>query len=263
MSTSNHPGKSRNQRRPARGRGGKVNPQTGGGPQSEARDLDSQNDPPILHTGIIRTGIAIVQNDDRASGNEGQGREETLSGNPFVKTQASINCQLPPLVPPSGPPIRFEGTIGGTMMAPVEEDPRIQAVSMGFPISVHPLRIPNTRAQHSSGSTHSVIDFDFLRLSGLLHTMVPLRVGVDDVKLRNNSRGLIDIKGYVDLVFDACGFEFEQRCWVMRLGFPLDIQLGHDWAVKYRIMSDFTGGYSVVRADAKRVRHLEDVYVTR
>lgn len=61
-----------------------------------------------------------------------------------------------------------------------DDDPRLKAVSMGFPIMVHPLRIPNTRAQVSSGSTYSVIDFRFVRLAGFLHQMVPLRPQVDN-----------------------------------------------------------------------------------
>lgn len=193
------------------------------------------------------------------------GFDEDLTRHQFPGSDVpcSPNCQLPPLARPSGPPIKIEGLIGGSFIAPTGGDPRILAVSMGFPISIHPLRVPNTRTQHSSGSTHSVINLDFVRIAGLLHTMAPLRHGIDDVKLESRAGSLIDIKGYVDVVFDAFGFEFEQRCWVMRLGFPLELQLGNDWAVDNHIRSSFTRGYTIEDADAKRVRDLEDVYVVR
>lgn len=176
----------------------------------------------------------------------------------------TTGCRLPTLYSPTGPPIIFSGLIGGAFAVPPNEDPSTFAVSMGFPVSVHPLRIPNTRADHSSASTHSVIDFRFVRLAGLLHTMVPLRRGVDDVELKDVAGGTVDVKGYVDIIFDALGYEFEQRCWVIDLGCPLELQLGDDWAHHNQISLKFSRFASAVfEADAKRVRSLDDTYVIR
>ncbi|KAK7680375.1 hypothetical protein QCA50_016615 [Cerrena zonata] len=175
-----------------------------------------------------------------------------------------LNSRLPLLRSAVGPPLHVEGTIGGAMTHEIG-DRRLEAVSMGFPISVHPLRIPNTRAQVSTASSHSVIDFRFVRLAGLLHEMTLLRPDVDDVKLSallgNTS---IEVLGWVDVTFDALGYEFKQSCWVIRLFFPVEIQLGTDWLSAYKIKSSGatgTGNININDADAKKVRKLQDTYV--
>ncbi|CAL1710240.1 unnamed protein product [Somion occarium] len=183
----------------------------------------------------------------------------------FSTIPDNLHSRLPSLKPAAGPPIIFEGMVGGAMFVNPELDPRLHAVSMGFPISVHPLRLPNTRAQFASGSTVSVIDYRFLRLSGLLHEMVPLRPGVDQAKLLNNDGSRIaQVWGKVEVVFDAQGYEFKETCWVINIGFPVDIQFGIDWARQNGLVTNLDqGNFVISSAKAKKVRNLQDIYVTR
>ena len=140
-----------------------------------------------------------------------------------------VTTRLPPLTLASGPPISIEGSIGGIGVLDPPDDPRLRAVFLGFPVSVHPLRVPNARAHFTPSITHSIIDFRFLRLSGLLHQMTPLRGGIDKVELALPSGELANVIGWADVTFDAQGYEFHQRCWVLELDSPVDIQLGTDW----------------------------------
>lgn len=184
---------------------------------------------------------------------------------------AAARRRLPRLGSSGGSPLRFEGTVGGTMTASPVADPRLVAMSMGFPVSIHPLRIPNTRAQTAAGV--SVIDYKFLRLSGLLHKMTPfrkmtpLRSGQDDVKLRNvDGSAIRKVYGRVAVTFDAHGFEFQDHMfWVIDLGFPVEMQLGQeDFFSKYNCSVEFQeGGLVIHQADAKKVPEIEDVYVVQ
>lgn len=75
---------------------------------------------------------------------------------------------------------------------------------------------------------------------------------------------MADVFGWVDVIFDAQGYEFIQRCWVLKLDAPVDIQLGLDWAAAYKVGIDWTRGgpmgIGIEWADAKRVRDLQDTY---
>ena len=177
-----------------------------------------------------------------------------------------LYTRLPPLCPATGPPLNVEGLVGG-VSDPFIQDPRLLAVSMGFPISVHPLRIPNTRANISSATTYSVIDFRFVRLAGLAHKMIPLRPDVDKVRLRSILSGSPGkVVGWVNVAFDALGYEFEQRCWVVELGLPIEMMLGMDWLTKNDVVSSYgpgRGQYKHVFGEAdtkKKAKDLQDVY---
>lgn len=80
-------------------------------------------------------------------------------------------------------------------------DPRLHVMSIDFPVPVHPLRIPNVRAQFATGS--SVIDLRFLRMAGMLRKMVPVREGTDRVKLRTLTGSAAKVYGKVPVKFDA------------------------------------------------------------
>lgn len=137
-------------------------------------------------------------------------------------------------------------------------------MSVGFPVSIHPLRIPNTRAQTAAGD--SVIDFKFLRLAGLLHKMIPLRPDVDDVVFTNvDGSPVKDVYGRVTVTFDAHGYEFEHEFWVMDLGLPIEMQIGQDdFFGKFGCVVGFQAeGMVIQSADAKKVNKLEDVYVVQ
>lgn len=150
-------------------------------------------------------------------------------------------------------------------MAKEGGDPRLVAMSMGFPVSVHPLRISNTRAQFSSGE--SVIDFKFLRLAGLLHKMTPLREGRDDVRLTaTDGTEIRTVYGYIDVTFDAHGYEFEDRFWVIDIAFPVEMQIGQAKLMKKYdcVVEAVEGGDIVIKKfNAKKVRKILDVYVTQ
>ena len=201
------------------------------------------------------------------------GTLRVVENSPLLAERPPINDEeelafhrLPPLRPATGAPIKIEGRVGGAQLINEHDDPRLKAMSMGFPISIHPLRVSNARAQFSSASSHSIIDFRFVRLAGLLHQMIPLRSRVDTVKLTPIYGGSpLHVLGYVNVLFDALGFEFKQKCWVTDIDLPFDIQLGIDWVEAYDI--DFrpgsgTGNIVITNADAKKARGLEDVYVT-
>lgn len=175
-----------------------------------------------------------------------------------------VASRLPPLTPASGPPIEFEGSLGGIGMPDPPDDLRLRAVYLGFPVSVHPLRVPNARAHFTPTTSYSVIDFRFLRLSGLLHQMTPIRDGIDKVELASPNGEIADVFGWVDIIFDAQGYEFSQRCWVLAMDAPVEIQLGLDWAAAYKVGIDWKRGgptgIGIEWADAKRVRDLQDTY---
>ncbi|THH32855.1 hypothetical protein EUX98_g1323 [Antrodiella citrinella] len=173
-------------------------------------------------------------------------------------------ARLPPLARAGGPSTsHVEGAIGGMVALYTATDPRVQAVSLGFPISIHPLRTPNARGSISTGSDESALDFRFLRLAGLLHKMIPLRDGVDDVRMQAlDGSPVAPIYGRVTVVFDVQGYEFEHTFWVVNLGVPVDMQLGSDFLVKFEISLGFgPWGGQISSADAKKVRKLEDIYV--
>ncbi|KAK7680376.1 hypothetical protein QCA50_016616 [Cerrena zonata] len=139
-----------------------------------------------------------------------------------------IASRLPLLRAATGPPIMVQGSIGGFITMWEDDDPRLKSVSMGFPASVHPLCSPNTRAQLSTGSSHSIIDFRFTRLCGLVHEMTPLRPGIDRVTLQGMLGPPMEVFGWVDVAFDILGYEFKHKCWVVDLHLPVEIQLGMD-----------------------------------
>lgn len=141
------------------------------------------------------------------------------------------------------------------------DDTRIDAVKYGFAVAVHPLRLPNTRALFSTASSVSAINFSFVRIAGLLGDMVPLRPGIDNVRIDGASR----VFGYVDVLFDTWGFEFRQRCWVINIGSSqfVDMILGFDWAEHYNPRIDWREDMKIEDARAKKVRQVQDVYVTR
>ena len=175
-----------------------------------------------------------------------------------LKTKA-IRERMPPLPPPSGPPLSLTGSVRG-ITAFESHEPRLDAVEHGFAVAVHPLRLPNTRALFSTASDVSVITFSFVRLAGLLADMV--RPDVDSVVIE----GMPKVYGYVPLQFDAFGFEFEQRCWVGHCpgaAWFVDLILGMDWAERYNPNIRWNPPIRIEDADAKRVRQVEDVYVTR
>ncbi|THH32854.1 hypothetical protein EUX98_g1322 [Antrodiella citrinella] len=173
--------------------------------------------------------------------------------------------RLPPLIPAQGPPLHFEGIAGGATTIALDSDPRVEAVRSGFPISIHPLRLPNTRGRFAAGV--SLLDFRFLRIAGLLHKMVPLREGVDEVVIKMLiGGGDVKIHGRVTVVFDAQGYEFEHTFWVTNLGFnPFEMQLGDDFSAKFGLSLSFNaeGQMGITKADAKKARKLEDVYVVQ
>ncbi|KAJ3480611.1 hypothetical protein NLI96_g8218 [Meripilus lineatus] len=268
MSTRSKQGQPQSERtRGGRNSNSRGNPRANTRPAQESPNAQGGADPSDGDFIERLSSLRVVDPDEGEDRNVGRGPTGGgvhIKVAPIIAPPPAVPCQLPPLRPPTGPPIKTGGFIGGAFVVPTDQDPRTFAVSMGFPVSIHPLRIPNTRAQHSSGSSHSVIDYKFVRLAGLIHTMVPLRRGIDDVNLVGLSGGNIDVKGYVDIIFDALGYEFEQRCWVMDLGFPLELQLGGDWATKYQLAYTIRdGAFTILEADAKRVRPLDDIYVTR
>lgn len=132
-------------------------------------------------------------------------------------------------------------------------DPRLKAVSLGFPFSLRPRNIPNARAIFSSSSTTSVVDYRFIRFAGLIPSMRPLRHSIDRVFLtqlgptvpivpipiadRSTSAppNQYHVYGRVLVPFDAGQWSFVQECWVIDLpaGLPLDMILGMDWMEKY------------------------------
>lgn len=253
------------------GRGGKSGRggNSGGSKQAPRKEEFEIPDPPVFK---LHPPVSITSKLDAAGREETNARlaslgcfvnwDEIDDQDPLI---AAARRRLPNLERPGGNPLRFEGTVGGTMTADPSADPRLVAMSMGFPVSIHPLRIPNTRAQTAGGV--SVIDYKFLRLSGLLHKMIPLRSGVDDVKLRNvDGSAIRKIYGRVAVTFDAHGFEFQDHMfWVMDLGFPVEMQLGQgDFFSKYNCSVGFQeGGMVIHQADAKKVRNIEDVYVVQ
>lgn len=177
---------------------------------------------------------------------------------------AAAHRRLPNLASAEGPPLEISGTVGGNMVVDPDLDHRLVAMSKGFPVSIHPLRTPNTRAQLAAGE--SVVDFKFLRLAGLLAKMVPLRTGVDKVHLHTiDGAEIRRIYGRVRIVFDAAGFEFEHEFWVMDIGFPVEMQLGQsDFCSKFKcVLASQDGGMVIKEADAKKVRAIADVYVVQ
>lgn len=137
--------------------------------------------------------------------------------------------RLPPLATSSGLPIKVKGTLGGAMAVSGEDGARLLELRMGFPISVRSLRLPNARGQCSSASSHSIIDFDFVLLSGLSYTVAPLHDGIDKAETSGlYGGGPLNVLGYVDVLFDTLGYESEQRFWVTNIGLPLDMQLGNE-----------------------------------
>ncbi|KAK7680374.1 hypothetical protein QCA50_016614 [Cerrena zonata] len=218
-----------------------------------------------------------IQNTDGKGGNHDQPKSSSFTlasvslhkrggggdeGDEYEKVD--VISRLPPLIPASGPPIEFEGSLGGIGMPDPPDDLRLRAVYLGFPVSVHPLRVPNARAHFTPTTSYSIIDFRFLRLSGLLHQMTPLRDGMDKVELTSPGGEIADVFGWVDIIFDAQGYEFNQRCWVLPMEAPIEIQLGLDWAAAYKVGIDWKRGgptgIGIEWADAKRVRDLQDTY---
>lgn len=185
-----------------------------------------------------------------------------IEDSPPPDSHQYLELRLPPLRPATGPPLNIQGMVGGLMMREIS-DVRLEAVSRGFPISVHPIHIPNTRAQLSTASTHSVIDFRFVRLAGLLHNMVLLRPEVDNVVLKGPMGSPLDVLGWVDVTFDALGYQFRQKCWVINLSFPVEIQLGMDWVSANEIsfsMGEGVGNIVIKEADAKKARNVQEIY---
>ncbi|EMD36925.1 hypothetical protein CERSUDRAFT_95197 [Gelatoporia subvermispora B] len=176
--------------------------------------------------------------------------------------EAAIRARLPELVPATGPPLAVEESFTAVSAVPAGQDPRLTAVSMGFPISVHPLRLPNSRGTLSTGSTTSLIDTRCVRLAGLLARMVPIRP-IDEVHISTLFGGQhMNVFGRVDVTFDAFGFEFSTPCWVVNLGLPVDIALGMDWLETYNPKISWRQELEITDANAKKVRKLVDIYVT-
>ncbi|GBE83365.1 hypothetical protein BKA93DRAFT_256186 [Sparassis latifolia] len=207
---------------------------------------------------VATTGLAIV--DVPASPPSSASVSSLAESDP---EDAAARALLPqPLPVQHGVPLFVRERIGGAMAMTESRDPRLIQMSMGFPISVHPIRIPNTRGMWSSASSTSVVDVNFVRLAGILHRMLPLRL-VDDVQLSGVFGGNMKVYGRVDVSFDAYGFEFNVPCWVTDLGFPVEILLGSDWMVNNGVESTWSGGGPIITgANAKRVRNIQDVYIT-
>ncbi|TCD63451.1 hypothetical protein EIP91_005392 [Steccherinum ochraceum] len=182
------------------------------------------------------------------------------AGNPGI---VAARRRLPTLPPLRGPPVHFHGIVGGVRPSNPYSDSRLVSMSMGFPVSVHPLRLPNTRAQITSGV--SVIDYNFLRIAGLIHKMTPVRADVDNVELTKSGdqTKVLQVYGRVVVTFDAEGYEFEHKFWVIDMGLPLEMQLSEeDFCLKFGCVTDTQDGAKVIRkADAKVGRKIEDVYV--
>ena len=139
-------------------------------------------------------------------------------------------------------------------------DPRVQAVSVGEPVLIHPLRIPNTRAVVTPSLEASLFSLTFARIAGLIHKMILVRDGVDDIDIDPFSTVL----GRVPVHFDISGYEFEHECWVVDDDLMRDAEmiLGADWLQRFKVQASFDPRFMIVSADAKRARKLEDVYVT-
>lgn len=182
-------------------------------------DILAQN--PRALTYIARSGLAIVdtpdseeedeedwEDDDGLDGSRVERLQPIYGGNVREKREKVLTetarSRLPPLTYPRGAPLRVTGIIGGATVIDSGTDIRLTAMSTGFPISVHPLRLPNTRAQFSTGSSESIVDFRFVRIAGLLHKLIPLRDGVDKVVLTTIfSNDPLEVYGHVTFVFDA------------------------------------------------------------
>ncbi|EMD36868.1 hypothetical protein CERSUDRAFT_73898 [Gelatoporia subvermispora B] len=124
--------------------------------------------------------------------------------------------RLPPLAPATGPPLEVEALLGGTCLAPPDVDPRLSAVSTGFPISVYSLRVPNARGLLSTASNFSVY-------------------------------------GRVGVTVDAFGYQFTIVCWVVDLDYPVDMVLGVDCMTLYETVFAYTVlGPQILNAEAKK-----------
>ncbi|KAK7680377.1 hypothetical protein QCA50_016617 [Cerrena zonata] len=86
--------------------------------------------------------------------------------------------------------------------------------------------------------------------------MVPLRPRIDKVMLRDvYGRHQLGALGYVEVLFDALGYEFKHKCWVTRMDLPVEIQLGNDLASAFELTLMFAPGIGNVllqSADAKK-----------
>ena len=224
------------------------------GVQGPRRPLASGS-PPV-------NGNPSASSDRPASGNVPRSTPRSAPRPARPDPFAAARRRLPALKAASGPPLYVEGTVGGNMVIS-SGDPRLASVNMGFPVLVHPLRIPNARALVANGV--SVIDYKFLRISGLIHKMIPLR-GIDDVHLFTmDDQKIKDVYGRVTVTFDAQGYEFEHEFWVIDLALPVDMQLGQsDFCPKFGCVIGFQeGGMAINKANAKKTRGIEDVYVVQ
>ncbi|KAI0313877.1 hypothetical protein OF83DRAFT_1086027 [Amylostereum chailletii] len=147
-------------------------------------------------------------------------------------------------------------------------DPRLEAVSLGFAISIGNLRGLNARAMYAAASSDSVVDYRFVRLVGLLAKMMPLRPMCDKVALREVGTGReYKVYGQVDVPFIAGerGFKFKMPCWVVDVAAPVEVVLGQDWLRKYKVeVSTSLEGQKVANARAmvaEAGRGARDVYV--
>ncbi|PSR74718.1 hypothetical protein PHLCEN_2v9597 [Hermanssonia centrifuga] len=196
----------------------------------------------VVTTGGLVT-VDVLESDYLSSDTDNIDPFDAESG--VRERERELRSLMPPLAPANGRPIVLSATVGSiTMLEMPGEDPRVQAISHGFPISVHPLRLPNSRALFSNLSSVSVVDYGFVRLAGLLHEMVPLRHEIDKVEIKDfHSDFTYVVYGYVTILFDAGGFEFEEKCWVvnlMRASQFVDLIVGMDWLTANAISTSFS-----------------------
>ncbi|TCD59855.1 hypothetical protein EIP91_011291 [Steccherinum ochraceum] len=213
---------------------------------------------------FLMTGLAIAQpEEDYGSDGDSEVIQTFMRERMSAEQQrnAAALARLPKLVQPTGPALNVDTVAGGAITV-AHDDPRIEAMGIGFPVSVHPLRLPNTRAHFATGA--SIVDFRFVRIAGLLHKMVPLRKGVDHVSIGTMAAGSqLRAYGRLRLVFDAQGYEFEHQFWVTDIGFPVELQLGGDFMTEHGLTTRMGDSHWIIeKADAKKVRKLVDVYAT-
>ncbi|THG94151.1 hypothetical protein EW026_g7263 [Hermanssonia centrifuga] len=220
----------------------------------------------VVTTGGLVT-VDVLESDYLSSDTDNIDPFDAESG--VRERERELRSLMPPLAPANGRPIVLSATVGSiTMLEMPGEDPRVQAISHDFPISVHPLRLPNSRALFSNLSSVSVVDYGFVRLAGLLHEMVPLRHEIDKVEIKDfHSDFTYVVYGYVTILFDAGEFEFEEKCWVvnlMRASQFVDLIVGMNWLTANAISTSFSRkGVTIEKADARRVRAIDEKYVTQ
>lgn len=230
--------------------------------------LDTLESPRSNHHTKTRPLSTAISDAPSARSNGSRSSSKSYNG---VRTSTLVNRIPYNLEETEGPPLDVHETIGYIHMHPSANadhdglDARLKAVSLGFPISLRPRNIPNARGIFSSASSTSAVDYRFVRFSGLIPSMRPLRPSLDRVSLvqlgaRSSNSSHYHIYGRVTVPFDAGQWSFEQECWVVDLppGLPVDLILGMDWMERYDARVEVSlEGMRVCGANGNAVMHVD------